>query len=102
MNAPAMESPIGTPAPQIPASASAPANTQAVPVSLAPPPATPVTDEQPSSSTSALPESPDPALVEAVVQRILDKMRPQVVEIITKEFLRPIVQALVHREILKR
>jgi hypothetical protein len=49
-----------------------------------------------------LPESPDPALVEAVVQRILDKMRPQVVEIITKEFLRPIVQALVHREILKR
>ena len=45
--------------------------------------------------------SPDPALVEAVVQRILDKMRPQVVDIITKEFLRPIVQALVHREIEK-
>jgi CheY-like chemotaxis protein len=45
--------------------------------------------------------SPDPALVEAVVQRVLDKMRPQVVDIITKEFLRPIVQALVHREIEK-
>jgi hypothetical protein len=45
--------------------------------------------------------SPDTALVEAVVQRVLDKMRPQVVDIITKEFLRPIVQALVHREIEK-
>jgi CheY-like chemotaxis protein len=45
---------------------------------------------------------PDPALVEAVVQRVLDKMRPQVVDIITKEFLRPVVQALVHREIEKR
>ena len=45
--------------------------------------------------------SPDPALVEEVVQRVLDKMRPQVVDIITKEFLRPIVQALVTREIEK-
>jgi CheY-like chemotaxis protein len=47
------------------------------------------------------PSAPDPALVEAVVQRILDKMRPQVVDIITKEFLRPVVQALVYREIEK-
>jgi CheY-like chemotaxis protein len=46
--------------------------------------------------------SPDPALVEAVVQRVLEKMCPQVVDIITKEFLRPIVQALVHREIEKQ
>ncbi len=45
--------------------------------------------------------APDPALVEAVVQRVLDKMRPQVIDIITKEFLRPVVQALVHREIEK-
>jgi hypothetical protein len=102
MNAPTIEASIGTPAWQIPASASAPANTQAAPESLAPPAATPVTNEPESSSTPASSESPDPALVEAVVQRILDKMRPQVVDIITKEFLRPIVQALVHREILKR
>jgi hypothetical protein len=53
-------------------------------------------------TSSASPAGPDPALVEAVVQRILDKMRPQVVDIITKEFLRPIVQALVTREITKR
>ncbi len=53
----------------------------------------------PGSTASAV---PDPALVEAVVQRVLEKMRPQVVDIITKEFLRPVVQALVHREITKR
>ena len=53
-------------------------------------------------ASSASPAGPDSALVEAVVQRILDKMRPQVVDIITKEFLRPIVQALVTREITKR
>jgi hypothetical protein len=44
---------------------------------------------------------PDAVLVETVVQRVLEKMRPQVVDIITKEFLRPIVQALVNREIEK-
>jgi CheY-like chemotaxis protein len=53
-------------------------------------------------TNSASQAGPDPALVEAVVQRVLDKMRPQVVDIITKEFLRPVVQALVHREITKR
>ena len=57
---------------------------------------TSVTSQEPLESAA-----PDPALVEAVVQRVLDKMRPQVVDIITREFLRPVVQALVHREIEK-
>jgi len=61
---------------------------------------TPTAESQPVPSAG--PGTPDPALVEAVVQRVLDKMRPQVVDIITKEFLRPVVQALVHREITKR
>jgi CheY-like chemotaxis protein len=61
---------------------------------------TPVATSEVTDSTS--PAGPDPVLVEAVVQRVLDKMRPQVVDIITKEFLRPVVQALVHREITKR
>jgi CheY-like chemotaxis protein len=52
--------------------------------------------------SQAVPSKPDPALVEAVVNRVLEKMRPQVVDIITKEFLRPVVQALVHREIEKQ
>jgi hypothetical protein len=59
-------------------------------------------NSQTEPANSATPGSPDPALVEAVVQRVLEKMRPQVVDIITKEFLRPVVQALVHREITKR
>jgi CheY-like chemotaxis protein len=63
--------------------------------------AMPDANGQTASANSAPSAPPDPALVEAVVQRILDKMRPQVVDIITKEFLRPIVQALVHREIEK-
>lgn len=61
---------------------------------------TPAVVSQPTPLAGS--EPPDPALVEAVVQRVLDKMRPQVVDIITKEFLRPVVQALVHREITKR
>ena len=64
-------------------------------------PAVTASSDQPSPENSAPLDSPDPALVEAVVQRVLDKMRPQVVDIITKEFLRPVVQALVHREIKK-
>jgi CheY-like chemotaxis protein len=63
--------------------------------------AVPAANGQTASANSAPSAPPDPVLVEAVVQRILDKMRPQVVDIITKEFLRPIVQALVHREIEK-
>jgi CheY-like chemotaxis protein len=66
-----------------------------------PPAAPPAAISQPAPAIAAGTAEPDPALVEAVVQRILDKMRPQVVDIITKEFLRPIVQALVHREIEK-
>jgi CheY-like chemotaxis protein len=60
----------------------------------------PEADSAATDSTFQAP--PDPALVEAVVQRVLEKMRPQVVDIITREFLRPVVQALVHREITKR
>jgi hypothetical protein len=56
---------------------------------------------QAAPPSSPAPAAPDPALVEAVVQRVLDKMRPQVVDIITKEFLRPVVEALVQREIKK-
>jgi hypothetical protein len=57
--------------------------------------------QEAAPSDPAAPQAPDAQLVEAVVQRILDKMRPQVIDIITKEFLRPVVQALVHREIEK-
>jgi CheY-like chemotaxis protein len=71
-----------------------------VPVAAAPPQN--AEKAQPAPPTPPAPEAPDSAMVEAVVQRVLDKMRPQVVDVITKEFLRPIVQALVVREVEKK
>ena len=89
------------PAPAVPAAPAA--NPQPAPASVTQNIAAGSANAQASATTdSSLPPTPDPALVEAVVQRVLDKMRPQVVDIITKEFLRPVVQALVHREITKR
>ncbi len=86
------------PPPAVPASFAAPAPASASQQK----PAGTEGNAQPASANSSALEAPDAALVEAVVQRVLDKMRPQVVDIITKEFLRPVVQALVHREIQKR
>ena len=82
--------------------ASEPVAEKPKPASVSTSPAVTAANSQPAPANSSGTAEPDPALVEAVVQRILDKMRPQVVDIITKEFLRPIVQALVHREIEKR
>jgi CheY-like chemotaxis protein len=98
---PVAEKPKPPTAPAAQAPAVPAANAQPAPASVAQIPPATAANAQPESAGSALPASPDPALVEAVVQRVLDKMRPQVVEIITKEFLRPIVQALVHREVEK-
>jgi CheY-like chemotaxis protein len=86
--APAAAQPIPQPAAVKPIEAPKPAAPPNLGVSLSPaaPPNPPA------------PVAPDPALVEAVVQRVLDKMRPQVVDIITKEFLRPVVQELINRE----
>jgi CheY-like chemotaxis protein len=55
----------------------------------------------PVGASPSQPGSTDPAVVEAVVQRVMQKMSPQVIDIITREFLRPVVQALVKREIEK-
>ncbi len=55
----------------------------------------------PVATNPPQPPSTDPAVIEAVVQRVMQKMSPQVIDIITREFLRPVVQALVKREIEK-
>ena len=57
---------------------------------------------QPAPPSPAQPDASDTATVDAVVQRVLDKMSPQVVDMITKEFLKPIVQALVVKEVEKK
>ena len=74
----------------------------------APPSPTRDSQAEPVAPAIPMPQSPDdlaaatnPALVEVIVQRVMDKMRPQVVDIITTEFLRPLVQALVKHEVDK-
>ena len=46
-------------------------------------------------------QTPSPELVETVVSRVMEKLQPQVIEIVTREVLRPIVEALVRREVNK-
>jgi CheY-like chemotaxis protein len=99
---PAVEKPKPAPVPLAQTPVEPTASTQPGAAAMAHPSATTAADSQSAPANSSTPGSPDPALVEAVVQRVLDKMRPQVVDIITKEFLRPVVQALVSREITKR
>jgi hypothetical protein len=44
----------------------------------------------------------DPAEMEAVVQRVIDRMQPQIIDLVTRELLRPVVEALVQRELEKK
>jgi CheY-like chemotaxis protein len=96
---------ISTPSTQVPAAArTIPQTTAVQPIESPKPAASPNLGASLSpvaTPDQSAPVAPDPALVEAVVQRVLDKMRPQVVDIITEEFLRPVVQELVSREIEK-
>ncbi len=41
-------------------------------------------------------------MIEAIVSRIVERMQPKVMDVVTREILRPLVEALVHREIEKR
>jgi CheY-like chemotaxis protein len=50
-----------------------------------------------------LPAAPlDPSLIEAIAQRVIERMQPQVIELVTRELLRPAVEALVQRELEKK
>ena len=49
----------------------------------------------------AIPQPPDPQLVEAVVARVIERLKPQILEVVTREILKPVVEALVRRELEK-
>jgi len=51
---------------------------------------------------SAEPTPPNAELVEAAVARIIELMQPKILDVVTREILRPVVEALVRREIDKR
>lgn len=44
----------------------------------------------------------DPDLVEAIAQRVIERMQPKIIELVTRELLRPVVEALVQRELEKK
>src|SRR5437879_12748640 len=48
-----------------------------------------------------VPRPADPTVVEAVVARVIERMQPQILDIVTREILKPVVEALVRREIEK-
>ena len=50
----------------------------------------------PSSPTKASP-SPSPEMIEAVVNRLLERMQPELMEVVNREVLRPAIEAMVRR-----
>lgn len=49
-----------------------------------------------------VPQPPNPRLVDAVVDKVIERMQSQIVDIVTREILKPVVEALVRRELEKR
>lgn len=56
-----------------------------------------------SASGRAIPpaSSPTPEMIEAVVNRLLERMQPQIMEVVNREVLRPAIEAIVRREMKK-
>ncbi len=46
--------------------------------------------------------SADSAVLEALVQRVIEKMQPQMLDLVTRELLRPVVESLVQKELEKK
>ncbi len=57
-----------------------------------------------STPVESIPAPPqvDPALVEAVVSQVLERLEPQIHDILTREILRPLAESLLHQELQKK
>ena len=55
----------------------------------------------PASGPSGVPASPTPEMIDAVVSRLLERMQPQIMEVVNREVLRPAIEAIVRREMKK-
>lgn len=59
--------------------------------------------ESPSGVQSfSVPTMPSQRAIEEVVERVIERMQPQIMEVVRKEILRPVVEALVKRELEKK
>lgn len=48
-----------------------------------------------------VPAAPTPEMIDAVVNRLLEHMQPQIMEVVNREVLRPAIEAIVRREMKK-
>jgi CheY-like chemotaxis protein len=65
---------------------------------------TSLTEHKNSFSASAqadAPVAPTPEMIDAVVNRLLEHMQPQIMEVVNREVLRPAIEAIVRREMKK-
>jgi CheY-like chemotaxis protein len=53
------------------------------------------------SNTAKDVTSPSPEMIDAVVNRLLERMQPQIMEVVNREVLRPAIEAIVRREMKK-
>ena len=58
-------------------------------------------DSLPPSAPPDTTTSPTPEMVDAVVSRLLERMQPQIMEVVNREVLRPAIEAIVRREMKK-
>jgi CheY-like chemotaxis protein len=64
-------------------------------------------DDSPELESAELTDPPvtprlDPAVIEAIAQRVIERMQPSIIELVTRELLRPAVEALVQRELERK
>jgi CheY-like chemotaxis protein len=93
------------PAPESPEPAPASWSSPVVPSALASQPApasfSPETVRADAVQSFEVPQPANPELVDAVVAQVIERMQPQLLEIVTREILKPVVEALVRRELEK-
>ena len=52
--------------------------------------------------SNGAPSPASPEMIEAVVNRLLERMQPQVMDVVNREVLRPAIEAMVREEMKKR
>jgi len=71
------------------------------PVEPAPPPAATAAPVESFPATVKVPRPADPVMIEAIAERVLAQLDPYIIEKISKEIVRPIVEAMIRKELDK-
>lgn len=58
-------------------------------------------DSLSASAPAAAPASPSPEMIEAVVNRLIERMQPEIMEVVNREVLRPAIEAIVRQQMKK-